>query len=110
MAAKQADRFLLDSVYQDKFNFSDTETVLDVAKLVIVIRRLLCELYTTLFQFLVLIPRNNYYITRRIPMPFWLRVPPASVTSVANFFSKIACFFPLKAKFIQIHEFFRKDG
>jgi hypothetical protein len=29
-------------------------------------------LCTTLFQFLVLIPRNNSYVTKRIPMPFWV--------------------------------------
>jgi hypothetical protein len=32
----------------------------------------LCVLCITIFQFLVFIPGNNYYVTKQIPMPFWV--------------------------------------
>jgi hypothetical protein len=45
------------------------------------------RLGTTLFQSLVFIPGNNYYVTKQIPMPFWVAGSwsiPASVSSVTK--------------------------
>jgi hypothetical protein len=49
---------------------------------------LLSALCTTIFKFRVFISRNNSYVTKRIPMPFWVMgawsIPASEISAVKN--------------------------